>query len=374
MCVKERKRGGEILSETWQLNRSVFRCFSLRFASVAAAQTSQKKISDPKNISEYCKQQWRSLAGPPWTSLQQPTSMFQTLASSTHCFEMAPSGKVSLTRPAAARSLSSWLNCPTAIPLGRRSNRHSGGCAPQTHTHMHTHTHTHTHTGANCPPACQSWGQLAGVEEGGGGCRVSDQHHLAPFVSRPETSGEMGQKCCMCTVGHLKWSSDIPRRNAPKRGSSFIADLIHQSSHHIWVELNSCPSRVECRLHYLCTRVYSRLKRLPPLPAISPFEYWYANDEQHREQSLSATTGNRHNGSSVRPWHFYHPTCVPGFMLRQWRPTTVHPFTYMRGGWGVAVKSVPTQCLGTPTGYVWPGGVFYPSLSGVGTISFLEQW
>lgn len=44
-----------------------------------------------------------------------------------------------------------------------------------------------------------------------------------------------------------------------------------------------------------------------------PFEYWYANDEQHREQWPTATTGSQYNGSSVRPWHFYHPACVPWF-------------------------------------------------------------
>lgn len=73
--------------------------------------------------------------------------------------------------------------------------------------------------------------------------------------------------------------------------------------------------------------MYLRLKRLPPLPGINRHEYWYANDEQHRGQSWTATTGNQHNGSSVKLWHFYHPTCVPGFTQGQYRPRTADPFT-----------------------------------------------
>lgn len=115
---------------------------------------------------------------------------------------MAPSGKVSLTRRAEGRSPSSWLNCPTAFLLSPATNRHSLVALLLKHTQTRTHTMLHK---ANCPLACQSWGQLAWVEFGGGcmlegWCGARWVTPFSPLLYAKE------KECYMCTAKNLKWS------------------------------------------------------------------------------------------------------------------------------------------------------------------------
>lgn len=106
-------------------------------------------------------------------------------------------------------------------------------------------------------------------------------------------------------------------------------------------------------------------------PASAPLNIDMLMMNNTGNKSPSAATGNPHNGSSVGPWHFYHPTCVPGSMLRQWRANNCPSISRTLGGMLLVSSDTPS---GDPAGCVWPGGVFYRSLSRVGSISFLEQW